>query len=95
MLLHDQRDDQERRRQEPPIGPHSQVQNASVTNTASAFNASLRPTIIGTIARGADAGPLLGDLASARYALERVGEAYRSAGYEGVTGTPDFARDVS
>ena len=47
------------------------------------------------IARGADAGPLLGDLASARYALERVGEAYRSAGYEGVTGTPDFARDVS
>src|SRR5882724_12551562 len=30
-----------------PIGPHSQVQNASARNTASAFSDSLRPTIVG------------------------------------------------
>lgn len=33
---------------------------------------------------------LLGDLASARYGLERVGDAYRLAGYRGVTGTAGF-----
>jgi predicted dehydrogenase len=42
------------------------------------------------IARGAGSEALLGNLASARYALERVGDAYRLEGYEGVTGTPGF-----
>jgi predicted dehydrogenase len=40
---------------------------------------------------GATNGTLLGNLASARYALARVGDAYRAAGYTGVTGTAGFA----
>src|SRR5690348_12629117 len=32
-----------------PIGPHSQVQNASARKTASAFSASLRPMIVGVM----------------------------------------------
>ncbi len=39
---------------------------------------------------GAGNDELLGDLASARYGLERVGDAYRLAGYRGVTGTAGF-----
>src|SRR5579871_464234 len=31
----------------PPIGPQSQVQNASERNTASAFSSSRRPIIVG------------------------------------------------
>src|SRR6267378_5713610 len=33
----------------PPIGPHSHVQNANATNTASAFSSSRRPMMVGVI----------------------------------------------
>jgi predicted dehydrogenase len=42
------------------------------------------------ILSGADNDALLGNLDSARYALECVGAAYRLAGYDGLTGTPGF-----
>jgi hypothetical protein len=43
------------------------------------------------IAEGSANDALLGNLPSARYALARVGDAYRASGYTGVTGTPGFA----
>ena len=46
------------------------------------------------ILEGLDNTSLLGGLDSARYALARVGEAYRAAGYTGVTGTTGFAASL-